>query len=347
MPILQTDKAFCVDPYETLSIGNEYNPGYSFSGWNTLPDGTGTPIDAKTPYSPTSDTTLYAQWTKNEMKVLVHVYSYDSLGKQNKYVCYINGASDNQLSTNGENNEFYFTKFGNTATINVTSPGVMIAPVKAGETIGGQNSYVSLDSSTQTKIINFTVGEFSEINISKIPIEQTLSICGTVHKPKNYYDDAGTIFGGYNYRIHWYDSTICSPSVDGMIGDQQNWQPAPPENKKTTAQPYSYNRNDKCFVNVGHLGANTDHTMHISCGYYDINANNVVCLMEMQNTGLTWTTQKNKNNMYSDAFNELSIDLRDQPYSKKYMIGYTVQDNAGGCAGIKFTGKYKLYIEPN
>ncbi len=41
------------------------NPGYSFSGWNTASNGSGTSYSDGSPYSFTSDLGLYAQWTAN------------------------------------------------------------------------------------------------------------------------------------------------------------------------------------------------------------------------------------------------------------------------------------------
>lgn len=38
------------------------------------------------------------------------------------------------------------------------------------------------------------------------------------------------------------------------------------------------------------------------------------------------------------------FDFRDRPRSNRYLIGYSVTDNSGGCTGIKFEGKYKVYL---
>ncbi|MFM5968196.1 MAG: InlB B-repeat-containing protein [Micrococcales bacterium] len=39
-------------------------PGYTFSGWNTAANGTGTAIAASASYTPSGNVTLYAQWTR-------------------------------------------------------------------------------------------------------------------------------------------------------------------------------------------------------------------------------------------------------------------------------------------
>ena len=49
----------------TLTANKFTRSGYTFSGWNTKKDGTGTSYKDKDSIEPTGDLTLYAQWTKN------------------------------------------------------------------------------------------------------------------------------------------------------------------------------------------------------------------------------------------------------------------------------------------
>lgn len=51
--------------------------GYSFEGWNTKPDGTGTAYQADNTFQITGDITLYAQWTRNTHNV---TYNYSMNG---------------------------------------------------------------------------------------------------------------------------------------------------------------------------------------------------------------------------------------------------------------------------
>ena len=48
-----------------LTANNFTREGYSFTGWNTKTDGSGTPYADKATVNLTEDTTLYAQWTQN------------------------------------------------------------------------------------------------------------------------------------------------------------------------------------------------------------------------------------------------------------------------------------------
>jgi uncharacterized repeat protein (TIGR02543 family) len=48
----------------TVSAGTNYTlSGYTLSGWNTLANGTGTPVALGASYTPSQNETLYAQWT--------------------------------------------------------------------------------------------------------------------------------------------------------------------------------------------------------------------------------------------------------------------------------------------
>lgn len=49
----------------TVNENGYANEGYTFTGWNTMPDGTGTSIDPDDKYTlPAGDTTVYAQWER-------------------------------------------------------------------------------------------------------------------------------------------------------------------------------------------------------------------------------------------------------------------------------------------
>lgn len=69
------------------------NPGYTFSGWNTSADGTGTPYADGTTYSFGADLYLYAQWTEN--RVTFHENATPSDGVTSTQL----GASPTNLDT--------------------------------------------------------------------------------------------------------------------------------------------------------------------------------------------------------------------------------------------------------
>jgi uncharacterized repeat protein (TIGR02543 family) len=54
----------------TLSSTVPTREGYTFAGWNTAADGSGTAYEAGTEYTTENDATLYAQWTEKKTKIL-------------------------------------------------------------------------------------------------------------------------------------------------------------------------------------------------------------------------------------------------------------------------------------
>ena len=59
----------------TISANTFTREGYTFTGWNTVADGTGDPYGDEAPINPPSDITLYAQW-----KPIVYTVTYNANG---------------------------------------------------------------------------------------------------------------------------------------------------------------------------------------------------------------------------------------------------------------------------
>ena len=53
----------------TLSSTVPTRTGYTFSGWNTAQNGSGTSYASGATFTGNANTTLYAQWTKNEVEL--------------------------------------------------------------------------------------------------------------------------------------------------------------------------------------------------------------------------------------------------------------------------------------
>ena len=67
------------------SMPKPIRDGYTFKGWNTKPDGSGTVYTASSGF-PVEDTTLYSQWTENppEITSAELIYSDKQVSAQNK-----------------------------------------------------------------------------------------------------------------------------------------------------------------------------------------------------------------------------------------------------------------------
>ena len=105
------------------NTGNLAKTGYTFSGWNTKDDGTGTPYTAGETFTITEETTLYAQWTAN-----THTITLDA-----------NGGSGNTTSV---------AATYDSSTLN---PSSITNPTKTGHTFGG---WYSGEGGTGSLVIN-------------------------------------------------------------------------------------------------------------------------------------------------------------------------------------------------
>ena len=208
----------------------------------------------------------------------------------------------------------------------MTSPGVFIQAAE-GQTFGGRPGYVSLDGNTSQRTLDFTVGEFTRLYISKMPVEQTLILDGQYHNKTTQYGNGGTLFGGHKYVVHWYADDWYTQS-----------------GSTSTPSPYTFNREDPCFINVAHKGNAPSHHMHIWVGYKDMQTGTITETVSFDKTGMKQSKSGERKNYYTCEFDEMVFDFRDKPRSYRYLLGYSVTDNGSGCTGIKFEGKYKVYL---
>lgn len=64
--------------------------------------------------------------------------------------------------------------------------------------------YVYFDGDTSERTFDFTVGEFSQLYISKLPLERTLTLDRAYRDGTALYGNGGMLFGGHRYAVHWY-----------------------------------------------------------------------------------------------------------------------------------------------
>ena len=160
-----------------------------------------------------------------------------------------------------------------------------------------------------------------------MPVEQELILDGAYHNKTTQYGSGGTLFGGHKYVVHWY--------ADYRYTQSGN---------TSTPSPYAFSREDKCFVNVAHKGTRKGHHMYVWLGYKDMQTGKITEAVSFNKTGMAQSKSGERKNYYTCEFDELVFDFRDRPRSNRYLIGYSVTDNGGGCGGIKFEGRYKVYL---
>ena len=349
MSVIYTDKDFIVDNNYTTHVPSpDINPGWTFQGWSTSPAGP-SEIAGGARYDPPSDITLYAQWKKNEVPVHIIVYSWNG----DYSMSFVEPDGTTHYTTAAEN-DIVFTQSG-AGQLKVVAPGILIQALD-GQTFNGRSGYVNLDGSTSERTLSFTIGEFSTLYVSKMPVQQILKFNSKSPTKKNVYNSAGTLFGGHKYTVHWY-----------------NYRTFRQNGSTSTSTAYTFSREDACFVNTAHKGLITSHKMHIWIGFEDMQDKHIYELSKFIKTGMkkadTWTAnfytcsikdgaQSSVSTEYINAYvnledygtsgmgqGELVLDFRNAPPSYRFQLGYSIKDNAdGGCAGIMFSGQYVVYL---
>lgn len=70
----------------TLRSGKPTRTGYTFTGWNTKADGSGTSYAVGATYKTNADVTLYAQWKKNKVEIAYYIGGAGASVNTSKYV---------------------------------------------------------------------------------------------------------------------------------------------------------------------------------------------------------------------------------------------------------------------
>ncbi len=138
--------------------------GYSFTGWNTSPDGSGTTYTANGTASLSQSVTLYAQWQKNEISTYTisgMIYSYDN-GIPVTVTLTDNGTTVSSLTVSvseGLTSSFEFTDIPNGIyTIKIEKAGSTNYTV-TNIAVNGENVDLTESSSQKISLIKLTAGD--------------------------------------------------------------------------------------------------------------------------------------------------------------------------------------------
>ena len=115
------------------------------------------------------------------------------------------------------------------------------------------SGYVYLAKDDSERTFDFTVGEFSRLYISKLPLERTLTLGRAYRDGTALYGNGGMLFGGHKYIVHWYADDKYTQSGD-----------------TSSPMPYAFSSEDPCFINVAHKGKDTGNSLHAWVGYRDM-----------------------------------------------------------------------------
>lgn len=396
MAIRKTDQSYLVKSdgnIETYTARDPVsilidNPGYKFVKWNSAPNGSGLTtltanevINTISPVSTTAyttyfkdDTTLYAQWEKEEKKLSIDVYTWENQDEttENVYSTTLIDCNNISTETTQQHNEINVSYAELTATLKITAPGIIVVAPLAGEYLssgGGHtiNKYADFNANNATKTLTIDLTKLTLLRIAKLPVEKSIYYSNKTHGKIERYFDNGTIFGGVKYAIHWYDDNKYDVQLTNRTEVIFGSSPT----------PYSFNESDSGFVNIAHMGAVVSHKMHMSC-LLENEDETTTTLLSAQYSRLARSKKDDEDNYGTIMFNSINntykyttangkayvvssfwakdgttteagyptgiieIDLRDKQLSDVYSIGYAVRDDSSSCAGIKLKCKYKL-----
>ena len=190
------------DVAKTLTANGFTRTGYTFTGWNTKADGTGTAYENQASVTNLTATngatvTLYAQWSKNKYYLDVN-HTLDGTGMGNslssgvgKFDVYVNGTA----SATGVGDYYTQIYYGDTYEIkNITAnAGYTYAGLNSGSlkgTMGAGNTSTNLKWTTNSYTLTFNAngGSVSEASRSV----KYKAAYGTLPTPtRNYYTFAG------------------------------------------------------------------------------------------------------------------------------------------------------------
>ena len=330
-----SDKFYIVDDknkYKTRLSSTFSYDGYELTSWNTSPNGLGQSYGFNEVLNPMGDMNLYAQWKKIEKRVIYDIYSYTN-DYSTTTIEDSTGSAIPWYTTQQNNNVFYFTKLNKTGTITIpNAPNVVVQALDGGTIGNGLSTWWQSSSSNATKTLNFTVGEFTKLQIAKLGDgDSSLNYAGDAHESRTTISQGGTLFGGLKYTIHWYDTATYTLSGSHT----------------SISSAYTYSEYDRSFVNVAHRGNVTSHEMHLSVVIRDNSNNQISTIASGVFTGLNASTLDAENdlkNFHTIWFDTPTFDFTAYSPSQTWSIGYVIRDDNSECLGIKFRGRYKIKV---
>ncbi len=195
----------------TLSSTVPTREGYTFTGWNTAQDGSGTSYAAGASYTANAEVTLYAQWTANKYKVLfdtndgnnrVNHFILESRTKTVDGITYTYDPSTNILTLNGTaptDKDHYTLSDVPFTVVSGERYWVSLVPVSGSISYGGALVLELYERDGSNRLFSDLPGN----NINK-ELVVTDSLAGTVNRMELYgwYDtNKGTPLTFKDYKV--------------------------------------------------------------------------------------------------------------------------------------------------
>ena len=206
----------------TLTANSFTKTGYTFTGWNTESDGSGTSYSNNGSITTKSSVVLYAQWRPN--KVLVY-YNANGATPANAttsdgtfYYNKLVSSSDTRLvhSTNSSTTSAYFQTYTYDAAAKDLVNASTFGLTKTGYNFGGWYLNVNGTGTKFTQTDNYTAVDLSS-NVESDDVIVTLYAKWNIKKFTLTYDEKGgsscTDITDVNYNTAW--GTLCAPTKTG------------------------------------------------------------------------------------------------------------------------------------
>jgi uncharacterized repeat protein (TIGR02543 family) len=139
--------------------------GYTFGGWNTATDGTGTNYGAGTAYTPTADVTLYAKWTVAYAAVVWGAMDAPAFNRLNSSFR-LRWGWNNQLPTSGDYTassitwEWQYSSSNSTTTQSANPTGLISSGTRPNRSTGG----LTVGASTYNNRVSSLSGDYNSGN---------------------------------------------------------------------------------------------------------------------------------------------------------------------------------------
>ena len=146
-------------------LANSFNRfGYTFTGFNTAPDGSGTPYSAGGSFNIGANTTLYAQWAELSSNGLIPIYRSSitddsSMNYETWSPWTSSGISGYAMAYDNDD----ALQFKNTAIFNTTPINGRITSISMSKASGTNRSWVIYGSDTATTTENFSVEGYTQV----------------------------------------------------------------------------------------------------------------------------------------------------------------------------------------
>ena len=194
----KTGTAMIGYPYEVESCSFS-NPGYSFIGWNSEPNGSGVPYSLNIPAVVSADLSLYAQWIPDDTQTVTITYKANANDSQADKKETVDKSSSYTIRPNP------FTRNGYTFTGWNTKQDGSGNAISAGQKVNANNNYTLF---AQWKADTVTITYKANANDGQADKKETVDAGSSYTVRANPFTRNGYSFTGWNTQANGSGNNI-------------------------------------------------------------------------------------------------------------------------------------------